>query len=214
MPAGTYDFEVTLADSGETALTVPGMVLEGDTTYDLVLMGQPGDENHPLELRPLSDTTRSVPHRLRNAPPAASADRAACGVRDSDRTRGVGATGAQHLVRDALARDEGTSLTGVVGSGAMTDVLFSVLFPAGSPCASGGAYTPSAQLRDQKREGHPRVARAGGQDLTNFDVFMLALSVLSIVNLALAIASLKVAVHDVVLIVDGVPRVREPGERR
>ena len=58
------------------------------------------------------------------------------------------------------------------------------------------------------------MARAGGQDLTNFDVFMLALSVLSIVNLALAIASLKVAVHDVVLIVDGVPRVREPGERR
>jgi hypothetical protein len=37
---------------------VPGMVLEGDTTYDLVLMGQPGDEDHPLELRPLSDTTR------------------------------------------------------------------------------------------------------------------------------------------------------------
>ena len=58
VPAGTYDFDVTLADSGEVALTVPGMVLEGDTTYDLVLMGQPGDEDHPLELRPLSDTTR------------------------------------------------------------------------------------------------------------------------------------------------------------
>jgi hypothetical protein len=58
MPAGTYDFDVALADSGEVALTVPGMVLDGDTTYDLVLMGQPGDEDHPLELRPLSDTTR------------------------------------------------------------------------------------------------------------------------------------------------------------
>jgi Domain of unknown function (DUF4397) len=58
VPAGTYDFDVTLADSGEVALTVPGMVLEGDMTYDLVLMGQPGDEDHPLELRPLSDTTR------------------------------------------------------------------------------------------------------------------------------------------------------------
>src|SRR5215218_4244295 len=58
MPAGTYDFDVALADSGEVALTVPGMVLEGNTTYDLVLMGQPGDEDHPLELRPLSDTTR------------------------------------------------------------------------------------------------------------------------------------------------------------
>jgi hypothetical protein len=58
VPAGTYDFDVTLADSGEVALTVPGLVLEGDTTYDLVLMGQPGNEDHPLELRPLSDTTR------------------------------------------------------------------------------------------------------------------------------------------------------------
>ena len=58
VPAGTYDFDVTLADSGEVALTVPGMVLESNMTYDLVLMGQPGDEDHPLELRPLSDTTR------------------------------------------------------------------------------------------------------------------------------------------------------------
>jgi hypothetical protein len=58
VPAGTYDIDVTLADSGDVALTVPGLVLEGDTTYDLVLMGQPGDEDHPLELRPLSDTTR------------------------------------------------------------------------------------------------------------------------------------------------------------
>jgi hypothetical protein len=58
VPAGTYDIDVTLADSGDVALTVPGLVLEGDTTYDLVLIGQPGDEDHPLELRPLSDTTR------------------------------------------------------------------------------------------------------------------------------------------------------------
>jgi hypothetical protein len=58
------------------------------------------------------------------------------------------------------------------------------------------------------------VARAGGQDLTNFDVFVLTLPVLSIVNMALAIASLEAAVHDVALIVDGVPRVCEPSERR
>ena len=61
LPAGTYDIEVTLADSGESVLTAPGMVLEGNTTYDLVLMGQPGDADHPLELRPLSDTTREKP---------------------------------------------------------------------------------------------------------------------------------------------------------
>jgi hypothetical protein len=58
LPAGTYDIEVTLADTGESVLTAAGMVLEGNTTYDLVLMGQPGDEDHPLELRQLSDTTR------------------------------------------------------------------------------------------------------------------------------------------------------------
>jgi len=58
LPAGTYDIEVTLSDTGESVVTAPGMVLEGNTTYDLVLMGQPGDEDHPLELRPLSDTTQ------------------------------------------------------------------------------------------------------------------------------------------------------------
>ena len=57
MPAGTYDIEVTLADTGEAALSVPGMALEGNMTYDLVIMGRPGDANHPLELRALADTT-------------------------------------------------------------------------------------------------------------------------------------------------------------
>jgi voltage-gated potassium channel Kch len=45
---------------------------------------------------------------------------------------------------------------------------------------------------------------ASNQDLTNFDIFVLALSVLSIVNLVLAIAPFSAAVHNVVLIVDGV----------
>jgi voltage-gated potassium channel len=47
-------------------------------------------------------------------------------------------------------------------------------------------------------------ARAVDQDLTNFDIFVLALSVLSIVNMVLAIAPLSAAVHNVVLILDGV----------
>jgi hypothetical protein len=54
----------------------------------------------------------------------------------------------------------------------------------------GGAYIPSA-----------------------FDIFVLAMSVLSIVNMALAIALLRAAVHNVVLIVDRVLCVRELGER-
>jgi hypothetical protein len=57
VPAGTYDLEVTLADSGDVAVTMPGMVLNGNTTYDLVIMGQPNDTDHPLEIRPLSTTT-------------------------------------------------------------------------------------------------------------------------------------------------------------
>jgi voltage-gated potassium channel Kch len=47
-------------------------------------------------------------------------------------------------------------------------------------------------------------ARASDQDLSNLDIFVLALSVLSIVNLVLAIAPFSAAVHNVVLIVDGV----------
>jgi hypothetical protein len=59
VPAGTYDIEVTLADTGQTALTVPGMVLNGNTVYELVIMGAPNDADHPLEIRPLSDTPQS-----------------------------------------------------------------------------------------------------------------------------------------------------------
>jgi hypothetical protein len=57
VPAGTYDFDVTLADTGEVALTQPGLVLDGNTAYDLVIIGQPNDEDHPLEIRPLMTTT-------------------------------------------------------------------------------------------------------------------------------------------------------------
>ena len=57
VPPGTYDFNVTQAGTAKSVLTAPDMVLEANTTYELVIMGQPGDENHPLELRPLSDTT-------------------------------------------------------------------------------------------------------------------------------------------------------------
>src|SRR4051812_17321486 len=40
--------------------------------------------------------------------------------------------------------------------------------------------------------------------LTSWDIFVLGLSVLSIVNIALALAPFSAAVHNVVLIVDGV----------
>jgi hypothetical protein len=57
VPAGTYDLEVTLSDSGDVALTMPGLALEGNMTYQLVIMGEPNNEDHPLEIRPLVDTT-------------------------------------------------------------------------------------------------------------------------------------------------------------
>jgi Domain of unknown function (DUF4397) len=57
VPAGTYDLEVKLADTGETVLTAPGVNLSGDTVNELVIMGNANDGDHPLEIKVLSDTT-------------------------------------------------------------------------------------------------------------------------------------------------------------
>jgi len=57
VPAGTYDLEVTLADTGDVAVTLPGVTFEGNMTYQLFIIGQPGDENHPLEIRTMENTT-------------------------------------------------------------------------------------------------------------------------------------------------------------
>jgi len=59
VPAGTYDLEVSLADGGDVAISAPGTVLEGNSTYVLIIMGQPNDTDHPLEVRALSDTTEA-----------------------------------------------------------------------------------------------------------------------------------------------------------
>jgi hypothetical protein len=59
VPAGSYDLEVKLADSGQTALTVPGVALNGDTVNQLIIMGNANDSDHPLEIKVLSDTTQS-----------------------------------------------------------------------------------------------------------------------------------------------------------
>jgi hypothetical protein len=57
VPAGTYDLEVALAESGDVAVSATGTVLEGDTSNVLVIMGEPNDTDHPLEVRTLTDTT-------------------------------------------------------------------------------------------------------------------------------------------------------------
>jgi hypothetical protein len=57
IPPGTYDIEVTLSDTGESVMTQSGVVLDGNTVYELVIMGEPGNDDKPLEIRTLSDTT-------------------------------------------------------------------------------------------------------------------------------------------------------------
>jgi len=57
VPAGTYDIAVTLADTGETAVTQSDVALDGNSSNALVIMGQPNDDDHPLEVRALVDTT-------------------------------------------------------------------------------------------------------------------------------------------------------------
>ena len=59
VPAGTYDIEVNIADSGQQLLSVPGVTLEGNMVYDIVVMGDPSDSDHPVALTTLSDTTAS-----------------------------------------------------------------------------------------------------------------------------------------------------------
>jgi hypothetical protein len=57
VPAGSYDIAVTLADTGEAAVTQSGVALDGNSSNALVIMGQPNDDDHPLEVRTLTDTT-------------------------------------------------------------------------------------------------------------------------------------------------------------
>lgn len=50
LPPGTFDIDVTLADSGEEALSVPGVEIDASKSYVFVLMGDPGDDDKPLTM--------------------------------------------------------------------------------------------------------------------------------------------------------------------
>jgi hypothetical protein len=56
VPAGSFEVAVNAAASGENALTQT-VELEGNMVYDLVLMGEPGDDDKPLTLTVLADDT-------------------------------------------------------------------------------------------------------------------------------------------------------------
>ena len=55
VPAGTIDTEVTLADTGEVLLTLPGGTIEAGKTYEYIFMGEPGSDDHPLTIQALVD---------------------------------------------------------------------------------------------------------------------------------------------------------------
>jgi Domain of unknown function (DUF4397) len=48
LPAGAYDIEVSLADTGDVLATVPSVTIESGKSYQLVVVGTPGDEDTPL----------------------------------------------------------------------------------------------------------------------------------------------------------------------
>jgi hypothetical protein len=48
-PAGTYDLDFTLADTGESLLTASGITIEAGSSYEIVLIGTPGDTDKPLQ---------------------------------------------------------------------------------------------------------------------------------------------------------------------
>jgi Domain of unknown function (DUF4397) len=56
VPAGSFEVAVNVASTGDNALTQT-VELEGDMVYDLVLMGTPGDDDKPLTITLLPDTT-------------------------------------------------------------------------------------------------------------------------------------------------------------
>jgi|SwirhisoilCB3_FD_contig_31_1172122_length_917_multi_4_in_0_out_0_1 hypothetical protein len=58
IPAGTYDLEVLVSETGETALTVPGVTVEAGKVYDFVAMGTAGSEDKPLTVTPLVTDAR------------------------------------------------------------------------------------------------------------------------------------------------------------
>ncbi len=54
VPAGSYDLDLLVSDSGEVALSVPGLTIDPGMVYDLVIMGTAGNDDHPLTVAPLA----------------------------------------------------------------------------------------------------------------------------------------------------------------
>lgn len=53
LPAGTYDLDIQLAETGESLAMVTGFTVAADTSYQLVAIGDPTSEDKPFEVRVL-----------------------------------------------------------------------------------------------------------------------------------------------------------------
>ncbi len=60
VPAGSYDLEARLHDTGEVALDLPGLTAEAGMVYQVVVYGTPGDSEAPLTVGVLSDAARTA----------------------------------------------------------------------------------------------------------------------------------------------------------
>lgn len=59
VPAGTYDLEIRLNETGEVVLELPGTTVEPGMTYNAVLYGKPGSTETPLTVALLGDEVRA-----------------------------------------------------------------------------------------------------------------------------------------------------------
>jgi hypothetical protein len=60
VPAGSYDLDVLVSDTGDVALSLPGVVVEAGMVYDFVAMGTAGDDDRPLTVTPLSSEAQGA----------------------------------------------------------------------------------------------------------------------------------------------------------
>ena len=61
VPAGLYDLELRVHETGEVLAEVPQVPLGAGTVSDLVIHGKPGDANAPLTVSVLTDPVRVLP---------------------------------------------------------------------------------------------------------------------------------------------------------
>jgi hypothetical protein len=57
LPAGSYDLDIQLAETGESLATVTGFTVTAGTSYQLVMVGDPTSDDKPIEIKVLETAT-------------------------------------------------------------------------------------------------------------------------------------------------------------